>query len=89
MSAFLRPFDSAELEYGERYEVSSFRKRDNTTELLFEANSIEIIAEPSRLVKVESSDADGLNSTTLTLSTLALYPIEGAALKDGHSYSLN
>ncbi|KAK2941192.1 hypothetical protein BLNAU_23906 [Blattamonas nauphoetae] len=52
MSAFLRPFDSAELEYGERYEVSSFRKRDNTTELLFEANSIEIIAEPSRLVKV-------------------------------------
>ncbi|KAK2961068.1 hypothetical protein BLNAU_3836 [Blattamonas nauphoetae] len=71
-SALLNPSSSAELEYGKTYEVSSFQKGVSTTELLFEANSIEMIAEPSRLVKVESNDADGLNSTTLTLFTLAL-----------------
>ncbi|KAK2961154.1 hypothetical protein BLNAU_3922 [Blattamonas nauphoetae] len=71
-SALLYPSKSAELEYGQTYEVSSFQKGGNTTELLFEANSIEMIPESQRLVKVKAINADGLNSTTLTLSTLAL-----------------
>ncbi|KAK2953602.1 hypothetical protein BLNAU_11466 [Blattamonas nauphoetae] len=79
-SALLYPSSSAELEYGKTYSVSSFQKGGNTTELLFEANSIEMTPEPPRLVKVESINAVGLNSTTLTLSTLAL--------TDGAKYTL-
>ncbi|KAK2963739.1 hypothetical protein BLNAU_1306 [Blattamonas nauphoetae] len=71
-SALLYPSSSAQLGYGKTYSVSSFQKGGNTTELFFEANSIEITPEPQRLVKVESINADGLNSTTLTLSSLAL-----------------
>ncbi|KAK2943131.1 hypothetical protein BLNAU_21958 [Blattamonas nauphoetae] len=78
--ALLYPSSSAQLEYGQSYEVSSFQKVGNTTELFFEANSIEIIPEPSRLMNVESRDADGLNSTTVTLSTFAL--------TDGEKYTL-
>ncbi|KAK2944633.1 hypothetical protein BLNAU_20432 [Blattamonas nauphoetae] len=71
-SALLYPSDSAELEYGKTYAVSSFRKGGDTTELFFEVITIIIASEPARLVKVESSDAVGLNSSTLTISTLAL-----------------
>ncbi|KAK2961075.1 hypothetical protein BLNAU_3843 [Blattamonas nauphoetae] len=71
-SAILYPSSSAKLEYGKTYDVSSFQKVSNATGLLFEANSIQIIPQPCRLLKVESSDKVGLNSTMLTLSTLAL-----------------
>ncbi|KAK2954404.1 hypothetical protein BLNAU_10572 [Blattamonas nauphoetae] len=79
-SALLYPSSSAELEYGKTYSVSSLQKGDSTTELFFEANSIEMTPEPPRLVKVESIDAVGLNLTTLTLSSLAL--------TDGAKYTL-
>ncbi|KAK2958964.1 hypothetical protein BLNAU_5980 [Blattamonas nauphoetae] len=71
-SAILYPLDACQLEYGTRYTVSSFRRGDNATELFFEANEITICSEPSRLVKIVRVDDDGLNSTTLTLSSRVL-----------------
>ncbi|KAK2958965.1 hypothetical protein BLNAU_5981 [Blattamonas nauphoetae] len=71
-SAILYPLDACQLEYGTRYTVSSFRRGDNATELFFEANEITICSEPSRLVKIVRVDDEGLNSTTLTLSSRVL-----------------
>ncbi|KAK2944055.1 hypothetical protein BLNAU_21054 [Blattamonas nauphoetae] len=71
-SAILFPLDSAQLEYGKTYTVSSIKMGDETEELFFETNEITIGSEPSRLVKIEKSDDDGLNSTTLTLSSRVL-----------------
>ncbi|KAK2959726.1 hypothetical protein BLNAU_5215 [Blattamonas nauphoetae] len=71
-SAILFPLDVRELEYGKTYTVSSFKMGDETDELFFEPNEITIGSEPSRLVKIETADDEGLNSTSLTLSSRVL-----------------
>ncbi|KAK2944561.1 hypothetical protein BLNAU_20515 [Blattamonas nauphoetae] len=71
-SGVVYPVLGAELGFGERLDVKSFREQGADTDLLFEANSLTISAEPSRLVSVKSSDEDGLNLTTLTVETRAL-----------------
>ncbi|KAK2950728.1 hypothetical protein BLNAU_14399 [Blattamonas nauphoetae] len=71
-SAALFPSSVAELEYGKTYTVSSFKMGDDAAELFFEGNSITIGSESSRLVKIANEDDEGLNSTTLTLSSRVL-----------------
>ncbi|KAK2956843.1 hypothetical protein BLNAU_8120 [Blattamonas nauphoetae] len=71
-SGVVYPVLGAELGFGERLDVKSFRKQGGSTDLLSEGGSVTISAEPSRLVSVMSSDEDGLNGTTLTVETRAL-----------------
>ncbi|KAK2958057.1 hypothetical protein BLNAU_6983 [Blattamonas nauphoetae] len=71
-SAVVYPVLGAELEFGEKLDVKSFRKQGGNTDLLSEGGSVTITAEPPRLVSVKSSDEDGLNLTTLTVETRSL-----------------
>ncbi|KAK2947931.1 hypothetical protein BLNAU_17158 [Blattamonas nauphoetae] len=74
----LYPFETSaegrkeQLEFGVSYGVLSLTASDCTRSVLISDIVITLPAEPSRLVKIVSEDDDGLNSTTLTLSSRVL-----------------
>ncbi|KAK2945664.1 hypothetical protein BLNAU_19398 [Blattamonas nauphoetae] len=80
-SAILFPSESCELEYGKTYAVSSFRKGEDTAELLFEANEVTIDVNPSRLTSVSIT---GLSDE----GKKGLFSVAGKNLVSGWSYQI-
>ncbi|KAK2941467.1 hypothetical protein BLNAU_23614 [Blattamonas nauphoetae] len=71
--AVLYPSADATLKYGDSYSINGFREQGTTVELLHDTlEVIEIIPEPPRLLSCSAEAATGLNTTTITLTTLAL-----------------
>ncbi|KAK2955681.1 hypothetical protein BLNAU_9371 [Blattamonas nauphoetae] len=75
-SALLYPLSDAELSYGVEYNVTEFSRTvsSTTTTHFFESNLVKLMAEPRRLVSIDSMIATGMNKSVLTLSSRALTP---------------
>ncbi|KAK2955685.1 hypothetical protein BLNAU_9375 [Blattamonas nauphoetae] len=75
-SALLYPLSSAELWYGVEYNVTEFSQTvsSTTTTHFFESNFVKIMAEPRRLISIDSIVATGMNKSVLTLSSRTLTP---------------
>ncbi|KAK2955687.1 hypothetical protein BLNAU_9377 [Blattamonas nauphoetae] len=75
-SALLYPLSDAELSYGVEYNVTEFSQTvsSTTTTHFFESNFVKIMAEPRRLISIDSIVATGMNKSVLTLSSRTLTP---------------